>query len=60
MTTTRTESSELQLLMIQYGKYYVKIPDVDIPIALNDYLYNKWSNQVTEEPLTTEENTYPS
>ena len=60
MILTRSENRSLQLLMIQDGKYFVKISGLDIPITMNEYLYKKWSHQISDDEPATEENAYHS
>lgn len=42
MKNSYKSDSNIQLLTIEDGKYYIKIKNVDIPISLNEYLCNKW------------------
>jgi hypothetical protein len=41
MTNTH-KTDNIQLLSIQNGKYFIKVKDLDIPITMDKYLYNKW------------------
>jgi hypothetical protein len=45
MTNTLNRNSEIQLLEKKEDKYLVKIENIDVPILIDEYLYNKWANQ---------------
>ena len=48
MNSMHNSNNKIQLLSIHDGKYYVKVENVDIPIAMDAYLYNKWFLETNE------------
>jgi hypothetical protein len=33
----------MRLLKVRDGKYFIKVPNLDIPIEINKYLFERWS-----------------
>ncbi len=51
MKKNKRQSKSIRFLTSKNGEYFIKMPNLSIPIKIDKYLFEKWSQQSGFKPL---------